>query len=45
MRNVFTMVLCERGLMVNIQTDLNYVEKMYTKRTRKVELERNMLKC
>lgn len=45
MRNVFTMVLCERGLMVNIQTDFSYVEKMYTKRTTKLELERNMLKC
>lgn len=31
MKNVFNMILCERDLIVNMQSDLNYVKKMYTK--------------
>lgn len=39
------MTLCHRGLIVNMQTDLSYVKKIYTKRTgrEKTEQEGNML--
>ena len=41
------MIFCERGLIVNVQTDLNYMKKIYTKMTgrEKAELEGNIVTC
>lgn len=43
----FNAILRKRGLIVKMQTNLNYVKKMCTRRIgrEKAELEGNMLKC